>query len=489
MALITNSNVIKLNYIPVDVDRPNDLAPGFIYFDANTGEILINDGIDTRVFGFNQSVLSGYLKNSGDQFLNGILKLPKIRFGNSSAQSVYDAFIVADGYDLEVSARDSVLINSEEGVKIKEPNEGWGSLDIGNGLRIYGNDDTGGNISVSGSQLISFEGAYVTFHKPIYFGDDHNSITWSQSGVEFTAQPGFIFNDPIDMKGNKITNLGEPQSQGDAATMKYVDDEIDSAISRVYKPSGSLNATQLYNLDLNDLDLEGNVYNITTEFTTTDNFHEGKDIIYPAGTNVVLFRYSEQDQFLMIDVLAGFVDLSDYLRTDSTLNAAKLNGTIPTDVKAVTQNATDSTAKIATTAFVKSQGYTTNTGTVTSVGLSLPNIFTVSGGPVTASGSLTASLASQTKGYVFAGPKDNNGIPTFRKLSYRELDDQPTIKIGHKSQDFDGSQAITYDLDDIFNFTTEGIMRRIGDNLYDIDETVYAPRQYVDESILWTVIS
>ena len=143
MALITNSNVIKLNYIPVDVDRPNDLAPGFIYFDANTGEILINDGIDTRVFGFNQSVLSGYLKNSGDQFLNGILKLPKIRFGNSSAQSVYDAFIVTDGYDLEVSEpRGSVLINSGEGVKIKEPDEGWGSLDIGNGgLRIYGNDD------------------------------------------------------------------------------------------------------------------------------------------------------------------------------------------------------------------------------------------------------------------------------------------------------------------------------------------------------------
>ena len=214
-------------------------------------------------------------------------------------------------------------------------------------------------------------------------------------------------------------------------------------------------------------------------------------------------------------------------------------GIIPADVTAVTQDATDSTAKIATTAFVKSQGYTTNTGTVTSVGLSLPDIFTVSGSPVTASGSLKATLASQTKGYVFAGPKDSNGTPTFRKLSYTELDNKPTIPqgtvtsvtgtspilssggttpaislansygdlknpYGSKTAKYflaapnDANGAPTFraimpsdipTLDDIFNFTTEGIMRRIGANSYYIDETVYASKQYVDESMLWTVLS
>ncbi|MBK6964576.1 MAG: hypothetical protein IPH20_11740 [Bacteroidales bacterium] len=56
------------------------------------------------------------------------------------------------------------------------------------------------------------------------------------------------------------------------------------------------------------------------------------------------------------------------------------------------------------------------TGTVTSVGLALPNIFSVTGSPVTTSGTLTASLVSQTKNYVFAAPHAANGVPSFRAL-------------------------------------------------------------------------
>lgn len=55
-------------------------------------------------------------------------------------------------------------------------------------------------------------------------------------------------------------------------------------------------------------------------------------------------------------------------------------------------------------------------GTVTSVGLSLPNIFTVSGSPVISSGSLTATLASQTANRFFASPNGTSGQPTFRSL-------------------------------------------------------------------------
>src|SRR6185503_8698338 len=43
-------------------------------------------------------------------------------------------------------------------------------------------------------------------------------------------------------------------------------------------------------------------------------------------------------------------------------------------------------------------------GTVTSVGLSLPAIFSVSGSPVTTTGTLTATLATQTANRVWAGP-------------------------------------------------------------------------------------
>lgn len=61
-------------------------------------------------------------------------------------------------------------------------------------------------------------------------------------------------------------------------------------------------------------------------------------------------------------------------------------------------------------------GYTSNTGTVTSVGLSLPALFSVTGSPVTTSGTLTASLASQTANTVFAAPNGVAGTPTFRAL-------------------------------------------------------------------------
>lgn len=56
-----------------------------------------------------------------------------------------------------------------------------------------------------------------------------------------------------------------------------------------------------------------------------------------------------------------------------------------------------------------------NTG-VTSVALSLPSFLTVSGSPVTTTGTLTATLASQTANTVFAAPNGSAGAPTFRAL-------------------------------------------------------------------------
>ena len=61
-----------------------------------------------------------------------------------------------------------------------------------------------------------------------------------------------------------------------------------------------------------------------------------------------------------------------------------------------------------------------NTG-VTSVALAMPSIFTVSGSPVTTTGTLTATLASQTANTVFAAPNGSAGAPTFRALAYADL--------------------------------------------------------------------
>jgi hypothetical protein len=65
-------------------------------------------------------------------------------------------------------------------------------------------------------------------------------------------------------------------------------------------------------------------------------------------------------------------------------------------------------------------------GTVTSVGLTLPNIFTVTNSPVTTTGSLTATLASQSANRLFASPNGSAGQPTFRSLVAADL---PTVTI------------------------------------------------------------
>jgi hypothetical protein len=59
---------------------------------------------------------------------------------------------------------------------------------------------------------------------------------------------------------------------------------------------------------------------------------------------------------------------------------------------------------------------------VTSVALSMPAIFSVSGSPVTTSGTLTASLATQSANTVFAGPVSGGAAaPTFRAIDSADI--------------------------------------------------------------------
>jgi len=90
---------------------------------------------------------------------------------------------------------------------------------------------------------------------------------------------------------------------------------------------------------------------------------------------------------------------------------------------ATTPDLNDDSTRVATTAWVLDKIDAFGAGTVTSVGLSLPSIFTVSGSPVTSSGTLSATLASQTQSHVFAAPSSGNGAPAFRALAAGDLPD------------------------------------------------------------------
>lgn len=99
-----------------------------------------------------------------------------------------------------------------------------------------------------------------------------------------------------------------PSSDTIKGTKKYVDEQILTRVSSVYKPGGSASFSQTASLLLKEN--EGKVYNITDEFTTDESFVDGRGNTYPAGTNIVCI--DSGDGVYKWDVMAGFVDLSSY---------------------------------------------------------------------------------------------------------------------------------------------------------------------------------
>ena len=97
------------------------------------------------------------------------------------------------------------------------------------------------------------------------------------------------------------------------ATTSSVNTLINQAVSTVYTPKGSLaDISTLTTLAASGK--VGDVYNISSEFTTTNVFIEGIGKKYPAGTNIVLVEVEGAKKW---DVLAGSIDTSNFvLKTD-----------------------------------------------------------------------------------------------------------------------------------------------------------------------------
>lgn len=94
------------------------------------------------------------------------------------------------------------------------------------------------------------------------------------------------------------------------ATTSNVNTLINQAVSTVYTPKGSLADISTL-MSLSSSGKVGDVYNISSEFTTTNVFIEGIGKTYPAGTNIVLVEVEDEKKW---DVLAGSVDLSGYVQ-------------------------------------------------------------------------------------------------------------------------------------------------------------------------------
>ena len=95
----------------------------------------------------------------------------------------------------------------------------------------------------------------------------------------------------------------------------YSKDEVDSKLSSAYKAQGSKTANQLTSSLLAAAN-EGYVYNLSDKLEITEAnkslFVENVKSSYPAGTNVVVVKVGSAYKF---DVIAGFVDLTEYAKT------------------------------------------------------------------------------------------------------------------------------------------------------------------------------
>ena len=97
----------------------------------------------------------------------------------------------------------------------------------------------------------------------------------------------------------------------DAYTKTEVDNKIKSAVAGVYKIKGSIAFADLPVEGMKD----GDLYNITDAFTSTNAFVEGSGKEYPAGTNVAYV--AEQGKW---DCMAGTYDFSGYLQKSEIRN-------------------------------------------------------------------------------------------------------------------------------------------------------------------------
>ena len=109
------------------------------------------------------------------------------------------------------------------------------------------------------------------------------------------------------------------ESDAIEAANSYTDEQVEAAktalqsdinakISTAYKVKGS---STFANLPAASEAEEGNVYNVTDTFTTTDEFVEGEGKKYLAGTNVVCIEASEG--VFKYDALPGFIDTDSFV--------------------------------------------------------------------------------------------------------------------------------------------------------------------------------
>lgn len=170
-----------------------------------------------------------------------------------------------------------------------------------------------GKPSIEGHELAS--GDQTAASLGLATPSDITTATNDMATQTWVTTQGYATTSTVNSKISTATADMATQTwvgQQNYATTSNVNSLISAAVAGAYKAKGSVAFASLPALDGATI---GDVYNVTDQFSTTENFMEGTGKTYSAGTNVVCVDAGSGTK--KWDVLAGFVDLSGYVaKTD-----------------------------------------------------------------------------------------------------------------------------------------------------------------------------
>lgn len=166
----------------------------------------------------------------------------------------------------------------------------------------------------------TFSGAYADLTgKPAIGGKEiaSGNQTAASLGLATPTDVTTAANNARTGAVNDIKNLGYQTAANVDAKVNAAKTELQNSLGSAFRAKGS---TMFASLPAPASATKGDVWNITDQFTTTDQFVDGSGKTLPAGTNVVAVAVTAGDTTVMKwDALTGMIDLSGYMRkTDIT---------------------------------------------------------------------------------------------------------------------------------------------------------------------------
>lgn len=166
----------------------------------------------------------------------------------------------------------------------------------------------------------TFSGAYADLTgKPSIGGKEiaSGNQTAASLGLATHADVTTAANNARAGAINDVKNLGYQTAANVDSKVNAAKTELQNSLGSAFRAKGS---TAFASLPAPASATKGDVWNITDQFTTDDQFVDGSGKTLPAGTNVVAVAVTTGDTTVMKwDALTGMIDLSGYMRkTDLT---------------------------------------------------------------------------------------------------------------------------------------------------------------------------